>query len=264
MTIYVVRPGDTLWAISRRFGVSMQRISNVNRLDQIPYLVIGQALVIPTTESAYRVLPGDTLWSISRKFNVSVSSIAQLNNITNPNQIYPGMILRIPEFSKQYGTVEVNGYIEPTTSDVEREIVNEVGRYLTYISPFSYQVREDGTFSPIRDDTILEAAREQRVASLMVITNFRGGNFDSDLAHTILSNDAVQQTLINNIISTMRNKGYYGLNIDFERIPPGDRQLYNNFLRRVVNSLRPLNYSVSTALVPKPADYVTGGMAWCS
>ncbi|HHY23259.1 MAG TPA: LysM peptidoglycan-binding domain-containing protein [Clostridiaceae bacterium] len=258
MTIYVVRPGDTLWGISRRFGVSMESINNANRLDQIPYLVVGQALVIPTTEMAYRVQPGDTLWLIARRFNVSVNSIVQLNNITNPNQIYPGMILRIPQFSKLYGTVEVNGYIEPTVSSAEREIVNEVGRYLTYISPFSYQVREDGTFTPIRDDTILEAAKEQRVAPLMVITNFKGGNFDSELAHTILSNETVQQTLINNIITNMRNKGYYGLNIDFERIPPGDRQLYNNFLRKVVDALHPLNYSVSTALVPKPADYITG------
>ena len=52
----------------------------------------------------------------------------------------------------------------------------------------------------------------------MVITNFKGGNFDSELAHTILSNETVQQTLINNIITNMK-QGYYGLNIDFERIP---------------------------------------------
>ncbi len=58
----------------------------------------------------------------------------------------------------------------------------------------------------------------------------------------------------------MKTKGYYGLNIDFERISPENRQLYNNFLRRVVDALHPLNYSVSTALAPKPSDYQTG--AW--
>ena len=63
---------------------------------------------------------GDTLWLIARRFNVSVNSIVQLNNITNPNQIYPGMILE-SQFSKLYGTVEVNGYIEPTVSSAERK-----------------------------------------------------------------------------------------------------------------------------------------------
>lgn len=258
MVIYVVRRGDSLWSISRRFGVSMDRISQVNGLNQLPYLVEGQALVIPSTERVYRVQPGDTIWAIARRFNVSVNGIVELNNIANPELLYPGMILRIPEFSKLYGTVEVNGYIEPVSGDVDRQIVNEVGQYLTYISPFSYQVRENGSLVPIADENIIQAAGNHRVAPLMVITNFRNGNFDSEMVHAILSNESVQQTLINNVITTMRNKGYYCLNIDFERIPAQDRQLYNNFLRRVVNALHPLNYVVSTALAPKPSDYATG------
>jgi len=260
LNIYVIRPGDSLWAIANRFGVSVQRITEVNKLQEIPYLVVGQALVIPSTERAYRVQPGDTLYFISRKFNVPVSRIAQLNGITNPNVIFPGMVLRIPELSKGYGFIEVNGYIEPSTAQTETQIVNEVGQYLTYISPFSYQVNADGSLTPINDTTILSMARQYRIGPLMVITNFRSGNFDAELADRILKSESLQNTLINSVIEIMRNKGYYGLNIDFERIPPADRQLYNNFLRKVVAALHPLNYPVSTALVPKPEDYQTG--AW--
>lgn len=236
----------------------MDSIAVVNGLKDIPYLVVGQALVIPTKESAYRVQAGDSLWSIARKFGVSTGTIASLNGITNPASISVGMILRIPQPSKNFGFIESNAYIEPTTAEVERKLVDEVGRYLTYISPFSYQVNADGSINPINDTVILQTAGKYKVAPLMVITNFRNGNFDTEMVNGILKNESIQNTLINNAVTIMKNKGYYGLNIDFERISPENRQLYNNFLRKVKATLSPLNYPVSTALAPKPSDY-TGG-----
>jgi spore germination protein len=64
------------------------------------------------------------------------------------------------------------------------------------------------------------------------VTNFQNGNFDTPLVDTILTNETLQDTLIGNITSVLRSKGYYGVNIDFERISPENRQNYNNFLRR--------------------------------
>ncbi|MDT3699614.1 MAG: LysM peptidoglycan-binding domain-containing protein [Thermincola sp.] len=258
MQIYVVRPGDTLLQISRRFGVDIQSIVIINGLQQIPYLITGQALVIPTTETSYIVRAGDTLDAISRRFSVTVGEIVILNNIDNPNLIYPGMVLRIPEPVKNYGVVEVNGYLEPTSQAADPAIVTEVGQFLTYLSPFGYHINDDGSLNAPVDGPALAAARSFRVAPLMVLTNFRNGTFDSALVHGILANNQVQQILIDNVLATMRAKGYYGLNIDFERIPPEDRQLYNSFLRKVVAALRPLNYSVSTALAPKYTDDPTG------
>lgn len=249
-----------MWAISNTFGVTVQSIISANRLEDIPYLIPGQALVLPTTEFAYTVRPGDTVWLISRRFGVPVSSILALNRLTDPNAIVPGMVLRIPERTNYLGTIDVNTYAEPVSPERDTAVVNEVGPYLTYISPFSYQINEDGSINPLNDDAILAAARGNNIAPMMVITNFRNGNFDSGLVHTILSDETVQQMLIGNILSVLQGKGYYALNIDFERIPPEDRQLYNNFLRRVVAALRPLNYLVSTALAPKYSDIQTG--AW--
>ena len=86
----------------------------------------------------------------------------------------------------------------------------------------------------------------------MVITNIlEGGSFDSDLAHTILTNQQVQTTLINNVQQTLRSKNYFGLDIDFEYIYPDDREAYNRFVRRVVDTLHPQGYTVTTALAPK-------------
>jgi spore germination protein len=249
-----------LYEIARRFGVSPDTLFTVNELDGLPYLVVGQTIVIPTTETSYTVQRGDTLWSIARNFGTSPETIAQLNSIDNPNALQPGMLLRIPQGSQNYGYIEVNGYIEPSTAATETATIRKVGDYLTYLSPFSYQVRADGSLAPIDDAAMLAEARRHRIAPLLAITNFAGGTFDTQLADTILTSEALQDTLIGNITSVLKAKGYYGVNVDFERISPANRQNYNNFLRRLVAALHPLGYVVSTALAPKTSDIQTG--AW--
>lgn len=210
MRIHVVQPGESAWSIASEYGVNVQIIIDVNGLADLPYLIPGQALVIPTEESA------------------------------------------------EFGTIEVNAYINPVSEQVDRDRVDEVGEYLTYISPFSYQVNEDASLTELRDNTVLETAVEYDIAPLMVITNFRNGNFDAQLVHEILDSTTLQDTLFENILEVLESKNYYGLNIDFERIPPEDRELYNEFLRRAVNALNPEGYLVSTALAPMPYDITVG------
>lgn len=258
MTIYVVQPGDSLWSISRRFGVSMDSISSVNKLYEVPALVIGQALVIPTTETAYTVRPGDSLWSIANRYGIRYEELAQYNGISYPYVLQVGMTLRIPELRKNFGYIEVNAYIEPSTAQRETEIVNEVGKYLTYITPFSYMVNSDGTINDINDTAIRTTAANYKTATLMAITNFSDGNFSSEIAHSILANDAVSQKLLDNVIDIMKRKGFYGLNVDFERIFPADRELYNSFLRKAADRLHRNNYVLSTALAPKTSAEQVG------
>ncbi|PRR81322.1 LysM peptidoglycan-binding domain-containing protein [Clostridium luticellarii] len=260
MNIYVVRSGDSVWSIARRFGVAPSSIIDANGLRAEESLIVGQSLVIPTSERAYRVRPGDSLWSISQRFGVSVDSIVQLNDISNPAAIYPGMVIRIPENSKNYGVIETNGFIQPSTAERERDIINNVGPYLTYVTPFSHHVTAEGGLTPLRDETIIEVGRDNRVAPLLSVTNISGANFDTDLISTILNNENLQDTLINNIIKTMSQKEYYGVIIDFERIPPSDRGRYNSFLEKLVSKAHPLGYVVGTALAPKTYDVTSG--AW--
>ncbi len=115
LNIYVVQPGDSLYRIANRFGVSADEIFDINRLEEMPYLVVGQALVIPTTETAYRVQPGDSLYTIARRFNADINRIIELNNIQNPQLIQPGTVLRIPQRTRNYGFIEVNAFLEPST-----------------------------------------------------------------------------------------------------------------------------------------------------
>ncbi|WP_278279644.1 LysM peptidoglycan-binding domain-containing protein [Clostridium sp. DMHC 10] len=235
MRIYVVKPGDTVWSIARRFGVTPQSIINANKLSQDSSLVVGQTLVIPSTEIAYRVRSGDTLWSIARKFRVSVDAITQLNNITNSSPIYPGLMIRIPENAKNYGYIEVNAFIQPSNPQKENAVLGEAIQYLTYVTPFSHHVTADAGLTPLNDENIIRIAKENKVAPMLSVTNISGttgANFNSELISNILNSNSLQQTLINNILNMIRSKGYYGVVVDFERIPPEDRQKYNNFFKK--------------------------------
>jgi spore germination protein len=85
----------------------------------------------------------------------------------------------------------------------------------------------------------------------MSITNFSATETGSKLAHTILSSPELQEKLVTNILSIMPNKGYSGLNIDFENVFPSDRESYNQFLRLAVRRLHEKGFFVSSALAPK-------------
>ncbi|MED3562082.1 LysM peptidoglycan-binding domain-containing protein [Bacillus xiapuensis] len=243
---YIVQRGDTLWQISSRFGVSVQEIVNANRLTDPSKLFIGQILTIPVVY--HDIKAGENLWSIANRYGISVSAIVQANQIQNPAMIYVGQKLRILEPPKK--AIEVNAYVVDT-GQTGANIVSPLTSYFTYISPFSHGVTETGGISDLNDDSILTVARAANVSPLLVLTNFVGNMFNSDRAALVLRNEDIQNTLITNILTMLKQKRYTGLNIDFEYLYPEDRENYNNFLRKVVARLRPEGYSVSTALAPK-------------
>lgn len=107
-TYYTIKRGDTLWRISRRYGVSVQNIVSWNNIQNPNLIYPGQRLILygnytSTNNSSnsnnntvyYTVQRGDTLWRIARRYRTCPRRIARLNGITNPNLIYPGQILKI-------------------------------------------------------------------------------------------------------------------------------------------------------------------------
>jgi LysM repeat protein len=119
---YIVRPGDTLWRISRQFGTTVNAIVAANPAITNPNLIyIGQVIEVPTgptgglpppatpppgpptpvppppSGTTYVVQRGDTLSRIAARFGTTVAAIVNANPvITNPNLIYVGQVLTIP------------------------------------------------------------------------------------------------------------------------------------------------------------------------
>ncbi len=98
-TVYFVKPGDNLYAISKKFNMSVNDIKRINNL-QNDDLYIGQKLIIkdmtmPSQSDTYIVKTGDTLYSIAKKFNISVDDLKLANGINN-NLLMLGQELIIP------------------------------------------------------------------------------------------------------------------------------------------------------------------------
>lgn len=250
MVIYAVKPGDSVFAVARRYGMSPQAIIRDNGLVYPDTLTPGQTLVLMTDTVPHTVTGGQTLTGIARAYGVPLQAILEANpQITNPDLIYPGQVIRIPVPAPPRMPIYVNGYALP---GIDGGVLAATLPHLTYLSVFSYQVRPDGTMAAPDDAALVASARRAGVAPMMVITNIgETGSFSSDLAHAVLTDAAVRRTLIDHILLTLRAKDYYGLNIDFEYVYPQDGAAYDAFLRTISAELRAAGYILATALAPK-------------
>jgi len=247
MEIAVVRPGETLWQIARRYGVTVEQIATLNGLRDPNRLVPGLALLIPV-ERRHVVRPGETLWRIAQQYGTTVEAIARENLITNVNLIYPGQTLVIPRGDRP--VIEANAY-QANLATGNVSYTAEAAPYVTYISMFSAAVTEDGDVVPPNAQRFIDTAHQGGAATLLTLTNFRGSTFSSDLASAFLNNPAAVQRAIDELVIILRVQGYAGLNVDFEYVYPSDREAYNNFLRRLQPRLHAEGFSLSTAIAPK-------------
>ncbi len=116
--VYIVRPGDTFWDLSRKHGVSVRALAKWNGMAPRDPLKPGQKLVIwsrrgnakvvyqtvdytpppsrrITKRIGYRVRKGDSLARISRKFRVSISQLRRWNNLPKGKYLQPGQRLTV-------------------------------------------------------------------------------------------------------------------------------------------------------------------------
>lgn len=250
MIIHTVKPGESVFTIAQRYGVPVTRIVSDNGLTDPNRLVIGQALFIPAEVTPHTVQPGQSLYSIARAYGVTLEAMQAANpQLANFYRIIPGQVVYVPIPMRKLGTITVNGYCFP---NISLETLEATLPHLTFLSVFSHQVHPDGSLSTVNDSALIQAARAAGVAPLMVITNIEeGGGFSTELAGTILNSETAQAALLDNVEATLKSKNYYGLAIDFEYIPPEDREKYNQFVEKAAARLRPQGYIVTTALAPK-------------
>ncbi|MBC7263294.1 MAG: LysM peptidoglycan-binding domain-containing protein [Chloroflexi bacterium] len=107
-TEYVVQPGDTLYSIAMRYGVTVDAIVRLNGIINPWFIRAGQTLLIPQAGAPsatgpggggavwYTVQAGDTLYSIAARYGTTPMAIMSANNLPN-DLIVPGQVLLIPQ-----------------------------------------------------------------------------------------------------------------------------------------------------------------------
>ena len=99
-TSHVVAKGETLYSISRKYGITVAELCTENNITQSQVLKVGQKLVIPakalpTTES-YIVAKGDTFYGIARRHNMTVDELLSLNKLKSSDTLKVGQVLKVP------------------------------------------------------------------------------------------------------------------------------------------------------------------------
>jgi len=105
--VYIVQAGDSLWKISQRFGVSLDKLFAANNMNSSTVIYPGQKIIIPQGNEAmnvpkvtyinHTIVKGDTLWNLSYKYGVTVEDIAKANGISTSAVLYVGQVLKIPK-----------------------------------------------------------------------------------------------------------------------------------------------------------------------
>ena len=248
--IYTVKKGDTLYDISRRFGVPVSRIEADNGISDLRDLVVGEDLIINEGEGI-TVRRGESLYTIANENGVSVNDLLKSNlSLGGIPLIYEGQTLYIDD--EQYDKIVVNGYAYPFISD---ENLRRALPYLTYLTVFTYGFREDGTLIEPDDAILIETAKSYGVSPVLLLSTLTDeGVFNNNLSSRLFSDTVLQDTLIENLIDTALSKGYEGIEIDFEFIPKDDASGYVAFLKRLKAELEGEGLPLFVALAPKTSD----------
>lgn len=261
MQIHVVQPGQTLYGIADAYGVNMDTITEANQLSAPGRLVIGQTLVIPVVGQYYWVQQGDSFYSIAKRFGLKASELAEVNGLTLNQPLQAGFRLYIPPVPRRQA--EVNAYIEPRGEEVSQALQNaaaEAAPELTYLAPFSFRIKRDGSLQAPPLDNLASIAAQNRVTLMLVVTNLEDAQFSSELGRIILNDVAVQDRLLENIVTEAKRLDFRDIHFDLEFLRPEDREAYNAFLRKAADIIHKEGFLLSTALAPKTSASQTG--AW--
>jgi len=113
--VYIVQPGDNLWGISQRFGISIDDLTSQNGITDPNQLAIGMRLVIPGLEGLQGVLTtqeipfGESLRSLSHRYEIPQNLMVRLNKFTSPETVAAGASLIIPDSEGENASLEPVG-----------------------------------------------------------------------------------------------------------------------------------------------------------
>ncbi len=248
MIIHTVKSGETLFEISQFYGVNQFDVANYNNISPPYRIIAGQNIIILDVDRVHTAVSGDSIYSVSRRYSVSVKEIYRNNPyLIDKSYLEPGMRIILSYKENKRGALSINGYAYPNISD---ENLNYALKYLTYLSPFTFGVTEEGSLSAIDDSALIAEAVRNDVKCLLSVSNLaQTGGFSSELSDSVLSSPSAEQRLISEISAKMNP--YSGVDMDFEYIYGQNSDAYASLLGKLSGTLNPDGKQVVAAVAPK-------------
>lgn len=202
------------------------------------------------------VKQGDTVDTIAAFYGVSPASVIYDNQLTYPYALAVGQALLIstsPVSAPTYSAYS-GGYAYPF---IEEMVLQETLPFLSYLFIFSYGFTTEGELVPptLDDQFMIQWAYRLGARPILTLTPFGpDGMFNNYLITTMVNDEVVKNRLFQNLLAAMNEKGFQGVDVDFEYILSADRVPFANFVADLQNFLAPYGYTVSVALAPKTSD----------
>lgn len=93
---YTVHSGESLTAISNRYGITNAELAGLNNISSRANLRVGQKLKVPKLTQSYQVKRGDSLIALARKYGVTTEELAEMNDLKANAQLQLGQSLTVP------------------------------------------------------------------------------------------------------------------------------------------------------------------------
>ncbi|MDF2904810.1 MAG: hypothetical protein K0R34_131 [Herbinix sp.] len=236
MEIYIVQQGDSIYTISEKFGITVERLVISNGL-QYPFeLIIGQALVIAYPSQTHTVQEGDTLQSIADSYQIPLVKLLRNNPYLSQRlYIYPGETLII-----SYNTIRsiaTNGYAYPY---IRRDTLIKTLPNLTYLSVFNYTIADRGEIIEYRNDIeMVQTTTEYGVIPLLMLTTLTPlGEANVEIAYNFLLSKEYQDKMLGQVVDIMKSRGYHGLNMVFNYLNENSQSLYLDLVKKISERLQ--------------------------
>ena len=108
-TKIIAKNGDTLFKISKQYGVPLKELMYKNNFNDATKIIEGEVIVIPFKDNNeekqndfpnHKVVAGDTLYGIARKYNINLKDIISINNLNNDSILKINQDILLPKGAK--------------------------------------------------------------------------------------------------------------------------------------------------------------------
>ena len=198
---------------------------------------------------------------ISNETQIPVQKIISDNQLIYSDRLVPGQALLLLGEGETGGLGDgriIGGYAYPF---VDPPVLEEALTALSEMLMFSYGFTFEGNLvAPMQDDQwMIERTKSAGAQPWMVLTPLSSeGAFNNQLIKVLMENQELQDRLIEQMLIVMQEKGYEGLDIDFEYILPENREQYAQFAGRAREKMNEYGYKVTVAVAPKISNSQRG------
>lgn len=207
----------------------------------------------------YVVKQGDTVAGIAAAYAMEEDTLIYDNQLENPSVLAVGQALLINTGWKEKSrNIRSGGY---AYTFITPEVLKSTLPFLSELAVFSYGFTAEGRLvAPFTEDEwMVNFALQYKAAPFLTLAPLNAtGSFDNTRITTLVNDPAAQSTLLDELLFVMKNRGYAGLNLDFEYIPAETKDAYNAFVKLTAERLHREGYLVAVALAPKTSAQQRG------